>query len=132
MGVKSPTKSQIMIVSSPVGPYYPTGFNPISLHCETHHIRSAPGGTGGHKLGGYFFLFTSEIMVQQLQLAMKLIKKATNKFCIFGMERLVKLEAQMSSLFSKISKLEREKLLLQNWKILYFQELQETQLLYFL
>ena len=71
-------------------------------------------------------------MVQQLQLAMKLIKKATNKFCIFGMERLVKLEAQMSSLFSKISKLEREKLLLQNWKILYFQELQETQLLYFL
>lgn len=44
-----------MIVSSPVGPYYPTGFNPISLHCETHYIRSAPGGTGGHKLGGYFF-----------------------------------------------------------------------------
>ena len=45
-----------MIVSSPVGPYYPTGFNPISLHCETHYIRSAPGGTGGHKLGGYFFI----------------------------------------------------------------------------
>jgi len=43
-----------MIVSSPVGPYYPTGFNPISLHCETHYIRSAPGGTGGHKLGGNY------------------------------------------------------------------------------
>jgi branched-chain amino acid aminotransferase len=58
LGVKSPSTSQIMIVSSPVGPYYPTGFNPISLLCETHHIRSAPGGTGGFKLGGYlFFLF---------------------------------------------------------------------------
>jgi branched-chain amino acid aminotransferase len=52
LGVKSPSRSQIMIVSSPVGPYYPTGFNPVSLLCETKYIRSAPGGTGGFKLGG--------------------------------------------------------------------------------
>lgn len=52
LGVKSPGESQIMIVSSPVGPYYPTGFNPISLLCDTQNIRSAPGGTGSFKLGG--------------------------------------------------------------------------------
>ncbi len=50
--MKAPSKSAIIIVSSPVGPYYPTGFNPISLYCDTYHIRSAPGGTGGFKLGG--------------------------------------------------------------------------------
>ena len=46
-----------MIVSSPVGPNYPTGFNPISLYCDTKNVRSAPGGTGGYKLGGYFYYF---------------------------------------------------------------------------
>lgn len=54
LGVKSPAKSQILIVSSPVGPYYPTGFKPISLYVDESKIRSAPGGTGMYKVGGYF------------------------------------------------------------------------------
>ena len=44
-----------MIVTSPVGPYYATGFKPISLFCATDSIRSAPKGTGAFKLGGYSF-----------------------------------------------------------------------------
>jgi len=87
-----------MIVSSPVGPYYPTGFNPISLHCETHYIRSAPGGTGGHKLGGYFFLLKLEIMDRLSQLAMRHIKKVTNKFSGSGTEKLARLEVLIFSL----------------------------------
>jgi branched-chain amino acid aminotransferase len=42
LGVKSPEKSQILAVAGPVGPYYATGFKPISLFCATETIRSAP------------------------------------------------------------------------------------------
>lgn len=52
LGVKSPSSSQILIVSSPVGPYYPSGFNPIKLTTTTQYSRSAPGGTGSFKVGG--------------------------------------------------------------------------------
>lgn len=57
LGVKSPSSSQLLIVSSPVGPYYPTGFNPISLTCTNKFSRSAPGGTGSYKVGGYVLLY---------------------------------------------------------------------------
>ncbi len=33
LGVKVPDSSQILIMASPVGPYYPTGFNPVSIAC---------------------------------------------------------------------------------------------------
>ena len=52
LGIKSPSKTRLMLVASPVGPYYPTGFNPISVSCDLKHIRAAPGGTGGYKVGG--------------------------------------------------------------------------------
>lgn len=39
-------------MTGPVGPYYSTGFKPISLYCVTDAIRSAPKGTGGFKIGG--------------------------------------------------------------------------------
>lgn len=43
-----------MVVLSPVGPYYATGFKPVSLYCDTKSIRSAPKGTGIYKLGGNY------------------------------------------------------------------------------
>jgi branched-chain amino acid aminotransferase len=52
LGVKSPGKSKLLILGCPVGPYYPTGFEPISLSCGVGTIRSAPGGTGMYKVGG--------------------------------------------------------------------------------
>jgi branched-chain amino acid aminotransferase len=52
LGVKSPSASQIVVMGSPVGPYYPSGFKPISLSCSINNIRSAPGGTGLYKVGG--------------------------------------------------------------------------------
>ena len=54
LGVKAPSSSQIMIVASPVGPYYPAGFVPVKLYCETDAIRAAPGGTGHFKLGANY------------------------------------------------------------------------------
>ena len=40
-----------MVICSPVGPYFPHGFKPISLYGTTEYIRAAPGGTGAYKLG---------------------------------------------------------------------------------
>ncbi len=51
LGVRAPNKSRLFIANSPVGPYYPTGFNPVKLYCETSFIRAAPGGCGYYKLG---------------------------------------------------------------------------------
>lgn len=36
---------------SPTGPYFPTGFKPITLFAECDAVRSWPGGTGAYKLG---------------------------------------------------------------------------------
>jgi len=44
----------LILMGSPVGPYYPTGFKPISLSCSLNSIRSAPGGTGFYKVGGNY------------------------------------------------------------------------------
>jgi branched-chain amino acid aminotransferase len=52
LGVHSPERSKLLVMSGPVGPYYPTGFKPISLYCAQETIRSAPKGTGAFKIGG--------------------------------------------------------------------------------
>lgn len=54
----------LVLMGSPVGPYYPTGFKPISLSCSLNSIRSAPGGTGFYKVGGYYYSLILEIMDQ--------------------------------------------------------------------
>lgn len=54
-------------MAGPVGPYYPTGFKPISLSCATDTIRSAPKGTGAFKIGGYIN-FNAETMRQLFKL----------------------------------------------------------------
>ena len=52
LGVKSPGSSMLMVMASPVGPYYSSGFKPVSLACSEKLIRSAPGGMGAFKVGG--------------------------------------------------------------------------------
>ena len=51
LGVRSPTESLLYVICGPVGPYYPSGFKPVNLFCETKNIRSAPKGYGCYKLG---------------------------------------------------------------------------------
>lgn len=62
LGIKKAAKSRLLIMGGPVGPYYPTGFKPVSLSCMISAIRSAPRGTGSFKIGGYF-LFNAAIML---------------------------------------------------------------------
>ncbi|KAF8624802.1 hypothetical protein AX15_005691 [Amanita polypyramis BW_CC] len=51
IGVTPPDDALLFVILSPVGPYYPTGFKPVSLLGTTEYIRAAPGGTGAYKLG---------------------------------------------------------------------------------
>lgn len=54
LGVGTPTKALIFCIASPVGPYYKTGFKPISLEATENYVRAWPGGTGNRKLGANY------------------------------------------------------------------------------
>jgi branched-chain amino acid aminotransferase len=43
-----------MIIMSPVGAYYPTGLNPVSIAVEEHYVRAVKGGMGTVKAGGNY------------------------------------------------------------------------------
>ncbi|PFH50735.1 hypothetical protein AMATHDRAFT_75423 [Amanita thiersii Skay4041] len=51
VGVSPPTDALLFVICSPVGPYYPKGFKPVSLYGTTEYVRASPGGTGAYKLG---------------------------------------------------------------------------------
>lgn len=51
LGIHKATKALFYIVLCPVGPYFRTGFNPVSLYCDPTFVRSWPGGIGATKLG---------------------------------------------------------------------------------
>lgn len=42
------------IVLSPVGPYYPRGFVPVKLYCDTTIVRAWPFGFGDKKIGSNY------------------------------------------------------------------------------
>jgi len=54
IGVNEPTKALLFVILSPVGPYYPTGFKPVSLYAGSTDVRAWPGGTGCYKIGGNY------------------------------------------------------------------------------
>ena len=54
LGLSSVTKSKTFIILSPVGPYYPRGFVPVKLFCNTDVIRAWPNGFGDKKVGGNY------------------------------------------------------------------------------
>lgn len=54
LGVIYPNKARLFVVASPVGPYFPRGFQPIKLYCDPKRFRAAPGGTGWMKLGSNY------------------------------------------------------------------------------
>ncbi|KAJ7139876.1 branched-chain amino acid aminotransferase II [Mycena epipterygia] len=51
IGVGPPNEALLMVILSPVGPYYASGFKPVALYGTTEFVRAAPGGTGAYKLG---------------------------------------------------------------------------------
>jgi len=54
LGVAAPNESLLFVVTGPVGPYFPTGFKPVSLLADTFHCRAFPGGMGSYKAGSNY------------------------------------------------------------------------------
>lgn len=54
LGVRASDQYLFYIILSPVGAYYKTGFNPISLCVSREYCRAAEGGTGASKAGGNY------------------------------------------------------------------------------
>jgi branched-chain amino acid aminotransferase len=50
------------VILSPVGPYFATGFNPVSVYIAEDYVRAVRGGTGEAKTGGNYAasLYVSE------------------------------------------------------------------------
>ena len=47
----APQAVKLFTILSPVGPYYPEGFNPVTLFADNKFVRAWPGGTGDTKVG---------------------------------------------------------------------------------
>ncbi|GAA95207.1 hypothetical protein E5Q_01863 [Mixia osmundae IAM 14324] len=54
LGVGACADILLFVICSPVGPYYKTGFKPVSLLATNNYVRAWPGGTGGYKLGSNY------------------------------------------------------------------------------
>jgi branched-chain amino acid aminotransferase len=54
LGLAAPDSVLLYVITSPVGPYYKSGFKPIRLTADTPYIRAWPGGTGDAKVGGNY------------------------------------------------------------------------------
>ncbi|XP_076047551.1 branched chain amino acid transaminase isoform X2 [Oratosquilla oratoria] len=52
--VDKSNKALLFIILCPVGPYYPTGFKPVSLLADPAHVRAWPGGCGAMKMGSNY------------------------------------------------------------------------------
>ena len=54
LGISTIRKMKTFIALSPVGPYYPRGFKPVKLYCDTNVVRAWPSGFGDKKVGGNY------------------------------------------------------------------------------
>lgn len=54
LGVSATNSALIFVLASPTGPYFPTGFKPISLLADPKYVRAFPGGAGNVKVGSNY------------------------------------------------------------------------------
>lgn len=66
LGVRPAHAYQFLVISSPVGPFFKGGLNPVSIYVATDFHRSAPGGTGAAKTGGNY---AASLLPQQIAAA---------------------------------------------------------------
>ena len=62
LGVKPADSYYFYIIMSPVGAYYPEGFNPTKIYVSDTYVRAVPGGVGEAKTAGNYAasLYASE------------------------------------------------------------------------
>ena len=54
LGLTQCSEAMILVLMSPVGPYFKSGFVPIKLSVDAKYTRAWPGGTGNIKYGGNY------------------------------------------------------------------------------
>ena len=54
LGVAPPSEALLYVITSPVGPYYKGGFQPVRLTADVPFVRAWPGGSGYSKLGANY------------------------------------------------------------------------------
>jgi len=54
LGVSASTHTKLFVMTGPVGPYFPTGFNPVSLLADPKYCRAWTGGSGSYKMGANY------------------------------------------------------------------------------
>lgn len=54
LGVRPASKVKLFCILSPVGPYYPKGFVPVSVYCYTDYVRAWYKGSGNKKIGSNY------------------------------------------------------------------------------
>jgi branched-chain amino acid aminotransferase len=67
LGVRASRTYRFFIILSPVGAYYPEGFNPVKIWVTKRHVRAVRGGIGEAKTPGNYAasLYASERAVQE-------------------------------------------------------------------
>jgi branched-chain amino acid aminotransferase len=54
LGVRPSKEYLFFIILSPVGAYYPEGFNPVKIYVSDTYVRAVPGGVGSVKTAGNY------------------------------------------------------------------------------
>lgn len=54
LNVVSSSRYRFFVILSPVGPYYPEGFNPVKIWITEQHVRAVRGGIGAAKAGANY------------------------------------------------------------------------------
>ena len=54
LGVRPSKEYLLFIILSPVGAYYPEGFNPVKIYVSDSYVRAVPGGVGAVKTAGNY------------------------------------------------------------------------------
>lgn len=52
--VEQPRKALLFVILSPTGPYFTSGYNPVSLLADPKYVRAWPGGCGDAKMGSNY------------------------------------------------------------------------------
>jgi branched-chain amino acid aminotransferase len=54
LGVRPAKQYLFFVILSPVGAYYPEGFNPVKIYVTDKYVRAVPGGVGHVKTAGNY------------------------------------------------------------------------------
>mmetsp|Transcript_2219 Transcript_2219/g.3393 ORF Transcript_2219/g.3393 Transcript_2219/m.3393 type:complete len:398 (+) Transcript_2219:142-1335(+) len=54
LGLAAPESLLLFVITSPVGPYFKSGFAPVRLTADSPYIRAWPGGAGDVKIAGNY------------------------------------------------------------------------------